>query len=597
MHVVYEQNLDEFYETYLERLSSAGYLALVLAIVREADAPGFYEDVLRYWTSLHDLTGQRIVFAVAAPSVADRVNEHQYIGSNTSTHLVGKPGILRSVDNTLYRHIKEFRNREFNHPFLPQSSKPRCTEGDFADANTLQITRLSAKLGLSERQLPCLHLTIVMPGREMETAAIEFRAFERFSIYTVCKELVAMLDPDLRALAGVREATEDQRYERGESPLESLDRTLALLTQKLAMLSQELNSVARPGALNVALPAKLKKLYDRIVASEGLQEVPIVELIDFVLENSQNRETKRQAFDLLSGVKGKPLHGMLQSIIDIAYSEPFEAPRVRIERLRTERDRMLKERKALEATRSAVSQDTTKWETEEGKKSQIWEAEAAKREGLLGEICARLRTTIGFLRSRSSEMTSKRPWDAFLSYAFPDRSIARRLFLDFGADRRVFYDEFCLAPGVRWREKIPEVQDQSKATIPLIGDATSSAHYQISEIERAINLHRATGHKIFPVLLTDVTQVPFGLEQFQAIRLQEFRARLRDRFDFLLGGEDEDAHLASTACVGTQAGMRRPHFRRFLESVGSLFRGSSHRHCAPRPPNDCADSKRSTTPD
>ena len=65
MWFVEHVSLVDFYKIHLAEVRRRGFKLLVLALIREADAPGFYEDLRRYWTSLDDVTGDHIVFAVA----------------------------------------------------------------------------------------------------------------------------------------------------------------------------------------------------------------------------------------------------------------------------------------------------------------------------------------------------------------------------------------------------------------------------------------------------------------------------------------------------------------------------------------------------
>src|ERR1700738_4182259 len=69
--MVSEVTLVEFYD----RLSSSSlpYYILILALVRDADAPSFYSDIERYWNSLDDVTGERVLFAVAGEDAAARL--------------------------------------------------------------------------------------------------------------------------------------------------------------------------------------------------------------------------------------------------------------------------------------------------------------------------------------------------------------------------------------------------------------------------------------------------------------------------------------------------------------------------------------------
>src|ERR1700694_2293589 len=168
MLAIDEVPLDQFYGDYINHRERAGFKLLIMALVREADAPEFYSDVLRYWSSLHDLTGTQIARAVAGPDAANQPREHQGIGTITSSLFAGKPSTLMQLGRW---HLEQL------------SKRPRIDAQSLADANTDKISKLRDCLDLTEDLLPCLHLTLFLPRKRM-TAAIELRSFPRFSVGT-----------------------------------------------------------------------------------------------------------------------------------------------------------------------------------------------------------------------------------------------------------------------------------------------------------------------------------------------------------------------------------------------------------------------------
>jgi hypothetical protein len=58
--------LVNYFESCRADLQQQGFHVLILALVREADAPLFYDDLIRYWDSINDVTGRHVVFAVAS---------------------------------------------------------------------------------------------------------------------------------------------------------------------------------------------------------------------------------------------------------------------------------------------------------------------------------------------------------------------------------------------------------------------------------------------------------------------------------------------------------------------------------------------------
>jgi hypothetical protein len=98
MWLVENVSLVDFCGIHLEQVRRRGFKLLILALIREADAPGFYEDLRRYWTSLDDVTGDHIVFAVAggaAHSLAD--------GSGFCVHQSGRTGVEGPIGRAAIR--------------------------------------------------------------------------------------------------------------------------------------------------------------------------------------------------------------------------------------------------------------------------------------------------------------------------------------------------------------------------------------------------------------------------------------------------------------------------------------------------------------
>jgi hypothetical protein len=113
--------------------------------------------------------------------------------------------------------------------------------------------------------------------------------------------------------------------------------------------------------------------------------------------------------------------------------------------------------------------------------------------------------------------TDGREWDVFLSYPAPNREAVARLFRQLEGAFRVFMDWFCLLPGQDWQRLLPDIQRKCRCTIALISQHSQSAHFHISEIQRAINFMRQGTHQIIPVYLEDEAATPFGLEQVHSI--------------------------------------------------------------------------------
>ncbi len=113
-------------------------------------------------------------------------------------------------------------------------------------------------------------------------------------------------------------------------------------------------------------------------------------------------------------------------------------------------------------------------------------------------------------------------WDAFVSYASPDRQAAVEL-VDALQPLRVFIDVRHLELGTTWHAALYNAQRTARATIVLASQQWKTAWYQQEEIIRAIQLKRAFGHSVLPIYLDgrphDPEDVPPGLTVLQSIEV------------------------------------------------------------------------------
>jgi len=111
----------------------------------------------------------------------------------------------------------------------------------------------------------------------------------------------------------------------------------------------------------------------------------------------------------------------------------------------------------------------------------------------------------------------KRQWGYFISYPADKKELAISLFHALERIGKPFLDHFCLFHGQDWHTKIPTAQTNSKCTIAIISHNTKKAHFQSSEIHRAINLRRRSDHRLIPAYTSKSVSIPFGLEQVHGV--------------------------------------------------------------------------------
>ena len=108
-------------------------------------------------------------------------------------------------------------------------------------------------------------------------------------------------------------------------------------------------------------------------------------------------------------------------------------------------------------------------------------------------------------------------WDFFISYPRADRDSALVLWSHLSEVGECFFDQRSLKPGDKWANELISALENSKRIVVLVTEATLSAHYQISEIQRAVDWHRKKATSIL-VAQREGALLPLGLEQFQCLR-------------------------------------------------------------------------------
>lgn len=153
--------LVEFYTELLPAAREAGYKIVLTALAREADAPSFYHDVERYWTSLHDATGPHILFVLAGWNAGEALHDHG-IPHRWAEGAVGSNHIALAGRQRLHwtGGLGDPPSWESN-SVLKRGSPRLEADIDIASRHTLEITELRRFLRLSEADLPCLVFTVL----------------------------------------------------------------------------------------------------------------------------------------------------------------------------------------------------------------------------------------------------------------------------------------------------------------------------------------------------------------------------------------------------------------------------------------------------
>jgi Tol biopolymer transport system component len=112
-------------------------------------------------------------------------------------------------------------------------------------------------------------------------------------------------------------------------------------------------------------------------------------------------------------------------------------------------------------------------------------------------------------------------WDVFIAYPSGAEDCADGLFRSLCTYGRVFLDRSCLQPGDIWVQRLRIEQDRARCTVVLITENTDKTWFTYSEYVHAIELARIGDHRIIPILIGKASKLPYGLEQVQALRLED----------------------------------------------------------------------------
>jgi hypothetical protein len=491
--------LVEYYKSCIEDLRSSGFHILMLALVRDADAPTFYEDLLRYWDSINDVTGRHIVFAVAGGSAAERVGVGAIHGSGYYSE-----------------HMALAEKHTFRISQLREMAGPRRNVGpllgNVAEANTAQISALCDYLQVSEQDLPSLHLTHLETGRYV---VLPLTGALGTTVYSACKGIVSQLQPSFRMF--------DRAFfeVRGTSSLRSVHRKIKETLDR----KTELDRRSYDLRVRLEVPKELHERdelvsYFRSRLKDRSEFTPegIGTIVDFC-ENAT-----RTAADFEAGkrlLKELALIPRLEKKARRMLNVAFALPAIEFEGARKEKTTLEARREALDQEIAGLEEEVARLRKEErqlaqAKRAAISEQQHPARTAIL-EAFDGLRPVV------PGELAQGR-WDFFLSYAAPDRKEAVQVFKRLEDLGPTFMDFFCLLPGQDWQSFLPEIQARCRFTVPLLSRNSPGAYFQNSEIQRAINLMRQGRHQIFPIYLEDGVPAPFGLEQVHGLQYSEFRS-------------------------------------------------------------------------
>lgn len=297
--------LVEFYSKLVPAARGAGFKLLITALAREADAPSFFEDVRRYWTSLDDATGPYVLVLFAGPVRSNELgnanvvhysrryiyNAHAY--ETQGLAMTGRADDLLDWEKgqgppSTVGNITDMGTRGLLGVDTP-------TVG-FADEHSREMYRLRTFLRLTEEQLPAFILTLLPPGEEIRLV-VPFDAMGHRTFYQFVKDLSAIWDSAFARLSTLAS-------QRNEAELKARDNHPG--TNRLCAARDRVEAFVRGAA-----DAQTSNLIMELMGECG----------------NRDRGDKRRCWEMLRALreKGSPrtVVADVQRIVDLSGNLPF----------------------------------------------------------------------------------------------------------------------------------------------------------------------------------------------------------------------------------------------------------------------------------
>ncbi|SES14267.1 hypothetical protein SAMN05216188_12315 [Lentzea xinjiangensis] len=163
-----------------------GYLGLIVVLARTAEARTLHEELIRDWTSIHDVTGQRIAVLCPDPEfvLQEQEREGRYFAVDNPETYYWKRLTLddaRGLDHTVLTVPgRGARPRGKSSPFPPRRFKEQQA------AWTEAVTRCAHHFGVPEARLPAVLVLCLRDDRD-----VLVRLRPETSIYRLCKGIAS----------------------------------------------------------------------------------------------------------------------------------------------------------------------------------------------------------------------------------------------------------------------------------------------------------------------------------------------------------------------------------------------------------------------
>lgn len=145
--------IEQFYQECLISARKHNFSFLMCFVARDADARNEYDELKNNWHSLHDLTGDHILFTIAGMNVNQNRNSYISISGSCGEGIASENfSIINNTDLDTERRTERRRSISGCFP---------ADEVDFDDlrrSQTLSTSSLKNTFGIKEKDVPCLVL-------------------------------------------------------------------------------------------------------------------------------------------------------------------------------------------------------------------------------------------------------------------------------------------------------------------------------------------------------------------------------------------------------------------------------------------------------
>jgi len=445
-----------FYENLLKEVKRTGYLIVITLLAREADAPQVYLDLCEHWSSIHNLTRNKILFVVSAPGANKILFNNEYIWSRPKAF--GIKSSCMAVAKNLTWNFKRASLISDLHRGTPRIKKDKFNLED----HSLQISELTDFLGILENDLPCLHI-LYLNDTNIETDLLHIDL--TVSIYEMIKHLTEHWIPFIKKI-------EDIKYE-------------------LKKISNS-NSYTKPLDIN----DKLKEIIQHGKSNPALFDFS-KEFIEIISQKRFEKDDKKRCYKIKSFVSREtgathPILNYYQSVTDLRWKDSFKA----------------------------ISIPSNIWNVKYYDISEVSEIKEDKQYALRNDLTNLLNDMkiipkyLGEKTDITKNLLSKHDNSViFISYAKEDYHIACTLYNDLKNNGfNPWIDHVNLFSGQNWKYKITYIIKRCRFFIVLLSSNSvlKSGYFQ-KELKIALDIFdEMPNNKIFliPVKVDDFEYVP-----------------------------------------------------------------------------------------